>query len=439
VAEDADVVVLGAGAAGLAAASRLSAAGLRVLLLEARRRVGGRILTLRAAGCPLPVELGAEFVHGTAPESWNLIRHAGLSVLQAGEHHLEAAGGRVREAPGFRGTLESLVELAEREPDDQSVAELLPRLGPADQDRAELVRRYVEGFHAAELDRASAKAVARSERGSGAGGCPAFRILDGYDALPDALRGRLGVGAELRLDARVTLVRWSRGRVEVTARSSLRGAEPLGIIARAAVVTLPLGVLKGDGAATPRFDPEPRGKRAALERLEMGPALRLVLRFREVWWDDAVRALGDEPLAFVHLPEAPIPTWWAPAPVRTATLTGWAGGPAAARFAGRGTHALVNAGLDALAGAFGASRGRLDELLVAAYSHDWSADPFACGAYSYVLAGGLPAQAELARPVEDTLFYAGEATHTEGEHASVHGAIATGDRAAAELLAALGR
>jgi monoamine oxidase len=96
VAEDADVVVIGAGVAGLAAAARLCTGGLRVSVLEARRRIGGRVLTLRAAGAPLPVELGAEFVHGTAPQVWELIRSAGLTVVKAGERHLEASHGRLR-------------------------------------------------------------------------------------------------------------------------------------------------------------------------------------------------------------------------------------------------------------------------------------------------------------------------------------------------------
>src|ERR1700683_5752889 len=83
----ADVVILGAGAAGLAAARQLTGAGLRVVVLEARDRVGGRMHTLHETGWPAPIELGAEFIHGGSAETWAIVRAAGLAAYEVSEQH----------------------------------------------------------------------------------------------------------------------------------------------------------------------------------------------------------------------------------------------------------------------------------------------------------------------------------------------------------------
>ena len=81
------VLIIGAGAAGLAAAQRLARAGVRVTILEARERLGGRIHTLRDPRLPIPVELGAEFVHGKPDELWNIIRAENLLIGSLEGHH----------------------------------------------------------------------------------------------------------------------------------------------------------------------------------------------------------------------------------------------------------------------------------------------------------------------------------------------------------------
>jgi phytoene dehydrogenase-like protein len=88
-----DVAILGAGAAGLAAARRLTAAGARVVLLEARSRIGGRIDTLRPARWPVPLERGAEFVHGEPEETRSAIRAANLAAYPIAEQHLQPGEG----------------------------------------------------------------------------------------------------------------------------------------------------------------------------------------------------------------------------------------------------------------------------------------------------------------------------------------------------------
>jgi monoamine oxidase len=224
-------------------------------------------------------------------------------------------------------------------------------------------------------------------------------------------------------------VKWSKGSVEIRTRG---GAV---VRARRAVVTLPLGVLREGSVA---FDPPLPGKADAVARLEVGPVVRAVLRFREPFWETAAfptvpRGQTLEDLSFLHGPTEVFPTWWTQLPMRVPLLVGWSGGPAAERLAGQTDAQVLAAALAALARMLGVSEAYLSERLVVSHAADWQADPFARGAYSYVPVGGLDAMQRLAEPINDALFFAGEATHHEGQSGTVSGAIATGYRAAREI------
>ena len=120
--------------------------------------------------------------------------------------------------------------------------------------------------------------------------------------------------------------------------------------------------------------------------------------------------------------------------MKTPFLTGWAGGTRADRLSLKSEGALLDHSLESLSHIFSTSKRSLEQSLEQFYTHNWHKDPFSAGAYSYIPVDGLNAQSELARPLEDTLFFAGEATNDVGHHATVHGAIATGLRAAREIL-----
>ena len=137
--------------------------------------------------------------------------------------------------------------------------------------------------------------------------------------------------------------------------------------------------------------------------------MKIAFRFRERFWDDAIN--------FVHAPGRAMPTWWTAAPLRSPVLTGWAGGPKAAALSGGAKPDLLNAAIQSLAALFQTPQKRLRSLLKEAYAHDWPRDPFARGAYSYVMVGGHGAREALAAPLARTLYFAGEAADFEGEHA----------------------
>jgi monoamine oxidase len=433
----ADVVVLGAGAAGLAAARVLSNAGASAIVLEARDRIGGRLLTREDVGLPIPVELGGEFIHGTAAVTFDLLRAAGAVAIDTGGDSFAYEDGELRAREDPFEIVAAIMARARSLTTDVSIADFLRSLPDADPLTAR-ERRYtammVEGFDAADPRRASTRALAEEWSPGDEGQTSAqFRPLGGYARLLRALLGALDpTRVQVRLSAPVLTVRCGDGGIVVDATE--RG-EPLHVRAKTALVTLPLGVLQ---AGTIQFAPElPPSKREALAQLIMGPVVKLVLRFRDAFWE----RVNDERYrdgAFFMRAEAAFPTFWTMLPLRAPLLVGWAGGPKADALAGLPQAALVARALDDLRTLFGTDPDPRDEL-EAAYTHDWQADPYACGSYSYVATGGGHARAALAAPIDDLLFFAGEATAPASEAGTVAGALQTGERAAHEVLAALHR
>ena len=151
-----DVLVVGAGAAGLAAARELSNAELSVIVVEARDRIGGRVFTLYDRNWPLPVELGAEFVHGHAPETFSIVRAAGLAVTELQENHYSSRKGKLSLIPDFWGKLHDvrrdIARSLPRGKKDISLSEYLGRRKPTSELRQMFVN-FVEGYYAAHPDK----------------------------------------------------------------------------------------------------------------------------------------------------------------------------------------------------------------------------------------------------------------------------------------------
>jgi monoamine oxidase len=418
-----DVAIIGAGAAGLAAARDLSGAGKRLCILEARQRIGGRIYTLHTPDLPLPIELGAEFIHGEAHSTFSIVEAAALKACELPDTHAWSANGRWRLIPDFWGTINAIRAKINSLDRDISFADFLRsrrRLSPR---LRQMAWNFVEGYHASHADRISAKALAASDQEQEEENRQ-FRILDGYDHLIEWLRAGLDPErVDIRLSTPARVIRWRAGEVIIeTGGEEVRAA--------ACVITIPIGVWKAareqEGAI--RFDPPLAEKMKAIDKLEVGHVVKIMFRFAERFWDDR------EPSAnFVHSSDRFLTTWWTSAPVRSPVLTGWAGGHAADALLAEGRDALADRALDRLASAFRMRRRTLDQLHLATWTHDWQADPFSRGAYSYAAVGGTSAHAALGRPLRKTLFFAGEATDAE-QTGTVAGAIESGRRAARQIV-----
>jgi monoamine oxidase len=174
----------------------------------------------------------------------------------------------------------------------------------------------------------------------------------------------------------------------------------------------------------------------------MGTVVRLTLKLREPFWSSerfARRAKSQslDRLAFLHAQDEDFPVWWTSYPVLAPMLIGWCGGPRAHSLAALTDEAIIDKAQAALSRQFGLTRRDAGRMVTAAWLHNWRIDPYARGAYSYMLVDGNESPAKLARPVKGTLFFAGEASDSEGRTGTVHGAIATGKRAAKQVLRAL--
>jgi len=446
-----DTLIIGAGVAGLAAGRALAAAGRRVAILEARGRVGGRIFTRRLgakAEGQLPVELGAEFIHGLPVETWALVREARLATFELEGFQLAMGSGLKKQDERQDAAFEVLRSLKtwgskQSGPADMTFAEYL-RIARIDTAQAETAARYVEGFNAADQHVIGIAALAKQQSGEDAvQGDRIVRVQAGYEAIPRALAAGLArSGCPIFLKRKVQRISWSSGAATASGIDEHNGKFMLQ--SRRAIVTLPLGVLQ---AGLVDFEPKPAEVIAQALRVRMGSVVRVTLVFSSRFWGEgAVTTVSPrlrkefQQLSFLFTPQGVPATWWTAMPNPAPMLTGWIGGPRAAEFQARirasaDPDIALQECLRVLSTALAISTTELRRLLVSWHTHDWDADEFARGAYSYVPAGALDAPDKLAVPVAKTLYFAGEHTDTAGDWGTVHGALRSGLRAACQVLA----
>ncbi|ABS27374.1 NAD(P)/FAD-dependent oxidoreductase [Anaeromyxobacter sp. Fw109-5] len=419
------VLVLGGGAAGLAAAARLSRR-VAVVLIEARERLGGRVDTRIDPALGVAVERGAEFVHGRPERTLALARRAHARLREVPDRHLRLVKGRLSDATRTFSAAQELLGLDGR--DEEPFATVLRRarrerrFPPAAIDMA---GEFVRGFYLADPSRASSLALADMTRAlDQVGGDVAYRVDGGYARVLAPLRRQLErSGVDVRLSTVVDEIRWRRGTVDVRAAGAAGGRLP-SLKGDRLIVTVPVPAL-----GRLRFAPALAAHRRAATALTMGPLVKVLLRFRRAPW-------GSRRLAFLHVPGAPVPVLWTTAPAPSPVLVGWAGGPDGLRLAGKPRTTILRAAIASAARGLRRRPADLEAQLDSAIVADWTSDPFALGGYAVFPVGSAEARRALARSVEGTLFFAGEAT-AGGEAGTVEGALRSGERAAGEVIASL--
>lgn len=450
-----DILVIGAGVSGLTAALDLARAGMDVEVIEARDRIGGRIFTQEDPSLQHPIELGAEFVHGLAPEIWLPIQQHNLKVAElAGERW--CSFDQMLEKCDFFSEADKILAQMDDKHVDESFLDFLARRFPGDEHAAakDLATRYVIGFNAARAQEVSVHWLVHNRKAEEqVEGDRAFRILGGYRKLTDLFAQELAAGMEkassptlpaVQLSTVVREVHWREHEVRIEAQTP-NGSRV--IESSRALITLPLGVLQSRDFI--RFTPElPTDKQGALNHLAMGQVIRVTLCFRKVPWEHVAStrlaqaslsgpADGEKinlsNLSFLFSNDEYFPTWWTQMPERLPIITGWSPAHCAERMAGMTEGRIVDKAVESLADLLGLDKAHLNSELDAAYFHNWDNDPFSCGAYSYVKAGGEGCQATLAAPLAGTLFFAGEHTDITGSNGTIQGAIASGHRAAKEI------
>lgn len=436
--EEHDVAIIGAGVAGLACAQRLQEAGLDFLVLEAANRIGGRVQTDYTLGAGRPFEIGALMIHGK-----RVVTHSWLSELGVRARPLPTTrrarfwrNGRIERLPlagnllhrtiGVRAFYQGAFTLPKQfvsyDGPDLNLAEWLDRQHALPGAKL-LVHLLYAHASAADIDAIGVRGPAEeSALADEEFGYTNFQVVEGYDALIS--RRAAPLVDRIRLETRVTAVRSSgRGaRIETVDRNGEEGA----LRAKRVVVTLPLGVLKSDAVL---FDPPlPERKRAAIRAIAFGDAMVVLLRLRG---DNLAERLGDFGLLWGEGPTSfhrPYVATRDPPSI----LDGFVIGREARRRATLSEKEIVDLTVGDLQAIVPPSVhvGQVDAFACSR----WPVHPFSRGGYSFLPPGAsLQHRRDLAEPVDGVLFFAGEATHTQGEAATVHGAIETGYRAAAEV------
>jgi monoamine oxidase len=422
-----DVIIIGAGAAGLAAARVIGKTGRTVTVLEARTRAGGRIYTLHDNDFSFPVEAGAEFIHGNLPHTTSLLKEAEISFYETTGNTWNVNNGEVSEGDLFPKEWNELLEKLNTLKHDMSIAQFLDNYfhDAKYTDLRNSIVRFVQGYDAADTNKASALAL--RDEWSGEDSLTGYRPHGGYSILIDFLVNEcLQQGSLFHFNSVVREVYQHNDHVEVKTESGDR------FTAKKLLITIPPAVIKAGGIA---FTPDIGNHMAAIQKIETGCVIKFLVEFKSAFWEQAKDSASYRSmpgLQFVFS-DAFIPTWWTQQPVPDPLLTGWLAGPTASENT-KDETALRNEAVQALAYIFGCNTEVIEQQINAMKVINWGADPFSRGAYAYKTVDTNSALAVLSQPVNHTIYFAGEAFYNGSEMGTVEAALASGTITAQKML-----
>lgn len=408
-----EVLIIGAGACGLLAAKLLVQKGFLVTIIEGRNRVGGRIFTETDVSGNV-AELGAEFIHGDQPFTLALAKECGAEVSELSGKWYQVRNGKVEESELFDGQWEEMIKKMNDLTEDIDLASFLNThyAGVEHAELRESVRGFVEGYDAAEMDKASVFAL--REEWAESDEAPQYRLAGGYGKLIDYLRKSItNLGGSILLSTEVVGIEWSKRRV------SLETADGRIVKGERVVITIPIGVLQRD---TLRFSPELPYRKDIFNKIGFGGVIKFVVHFSEKFWESVVRKrFGD--LAFI-VSDAEVPTWWIGHEGQPG-LTGWWGGPSTIRQEDD-EATLMNKAFQSLCYILDCSMDELQKSVLKSRSINWVQDSFSRGAYAYATVNSAQARKILSIPIEDTLYFAGEALYSGSAMGTVEAALVSG-------------
>lgn len=426
-----DVIIIGAGAAGLMAARELSRAGKKVLILEARDRIGGRIHTFSGNGFTVPVEAGAEFVHGDLPVTLNLLKEYEIPFTKTGGAFKQVRHGKKNSEMNGKQYAELEKRLNELK-QDMPVEDFLTRYFAGEEYTAlrKMVSGFMSGYEAADTKRASIFSF--REDWLEMGESNQYRVTGGYGKMISALADEsVRKGSTLKLSTVVKSINWQKGEVTDDAGHAFTGKKIL--------VTVPLGVLTADSLLKDSivFNPPLPDRMEAVSKLGYGDVIKIIIEFKDAFWktQEAEKATGEKlrDVGFIFS-DAEIPTWWTQYPDDSTILTGWLAGTNAKKLATADKKKILEAALKSIAYIFRLEEEQVKKKLTAAEVFDWSADAYTRGAYGYATPDAPELKKILSQPVDDKLYFAGEGLYEGKETGTVEAALANGLEMAKKIL-----
>jgi len=404
-AEPYDVVIIGAGAAGIAAGRRLARAGVSFLALEARNRIGGRTMTV---ACAFPLDLGAGWLHSADRNVMTAIAEASGFEVDRTPAPWERQSGDQGLSPGeqeeFRRAFQRFEQRIDAQAERDGVRAASFYLAPQSRwtPMMNAIFSYISG---AALDDIDARDYARYED-TGLN----WRVRQGYGALIAAC------GAGLPVQTETSVREIDHSGAHVLLRTS-RGE----VVARAVIITVPTSMY-----ARLRFTPDLPDKRAAATALPLGAAEKVHFALAQA------EEFPSDGHLFARFDAADTGSYHV-RPLGRPLLEGYFGGALARGLAEAGPEAMADFAKQELAGLLGS---QFPARLTILASSCWSQDAFALGSYSYATPGNADARTALAAPHGERLFFAGEAC-SRARYSTVHGAFESGHDAAEQALAQL--
>jgi monoamine oxidase len=429
-----EIIIIGAGSAGLMAARTLSRAGKQVTVLEARNRIGGRIYTLSNESFSEHTELGAEFVHGDLPVTIKLLKEAGIEYRSANAEMWRYEDGKFQENSMIVEEWALLIQRLNELEIDTDIWTFLNKEFPGEryESMRDSVWKFVSGYDTADPHNASAFAL-RSEWQNEQEDAQ-HRISGGYHTLVDYLADECKRNnGTLVLNAVATKVHWQAGAVEVITKDGTA------YHAQQLLVAMPLGVLQAAGGqkgAITFYPPIPEHT-LAIQQMGFGAVIKLLVEFDSAFWLDnnTLKMAGKniDKMGYLFSDEE-IPTWWTQAPEQSKVLTGWLGGPAAADKVNTPDTVILEQGLLSLANIFKRGYEDLKNKLVNYRVMNWTADPFTRGSYAYDTVQAPEARKVLTTPINDTIFFTGEYLYEGTAMGTVEAALTNGEEVANKIV-----
>jgi monoamine oxidase len=412
------VIIIGAGASGLIAASEISGR-CNVTILETKNQIGGRIRTLPMKTGDGLIESGAEFVHGDTPVTTKLVNEAGLKLIKLDGKMLRKHGKEWTEEQDMIEGWDELVEKMKGQRKDVTMDDFMQKNFAGDKyaDLRRHIKAFVQGFDVANTSEVSVQGLYKEWSNES----DQLRIETGYGSLIRYLEHKcIDQGCAILTGKTVNQIDWQKNEVTVYTSNGEK------FHSNKVIITVPLSVLTDlNGKASINLTPPADEYIAAARKIGYGTVIKVIFELEKQIWKNKTGFIFSEEM---------IPTWWTQYPVNNNLITGWAGGPVAARLSQHTDDELLEISITSLSNIFGTDRHEMRNIIVHSYVFNWSNYDESLGAYSFPTPDSVFARELLNTPLAGTVFFSGEGLYDGPYSGTVEAALSSGSKTAAALL-----